>query len=76
MTSWSSCPKRAGFAPCTPLTSRRPRDKLSLFLSGWLNGPNTYGEKYGKIQIPKAHAHLAIGHRRARRLAPLHGKKL
>jgi hemoglobin len=44
-----------------PTDLTKARDKLSLFLSGWLNGPNTYGEKYGKINIPKAHAHLAIG---------------
>ena len=37
------------------------RDKLARFLSGWLNGPNTYAEKYGEIHIPRAHTHLAIG---------------
>jgi len=37
------------------------RDKLARFLSGWLNGPNTFLPKYGSIHIPRAHQHLAIG---------------
>jgi hemoglobin len=37
------------------------KDKLSLFLIGWLGGPRIYGEKYGSISIPMAHQHLVIG---------------
>ena len=37
------------------------RDKLALFLCGWLGGPRLYNEKYGAIGIPRAHAHLPIG---------------
>jgi hemoglobin len=37
------------------------RDKLALFLCGWLGGPRLYPEKYGPISIPLAHQHLAIG---------------
>ena len=37
------------------------KDKLSLFLMGWLGGPKRYGEKYGGISIPMAHQHLVIG---------------
>ena len=37
------------------------RDKLTLFLCGWLGGPRLYAEKYGGISIPSAHAHLDIG---------------
>lgn len=37
------------------------RDKLARFLCGWLGGPKLYSEKYGPIQIPKAHGHLDIG---------------
>ena len=37
------------------------RDKLARFLCGWLGGPKLFREKYGPIQIPKAHSHLAIG---------------
>ncbi len=36
-------------------------DKLALFLSGWLNGPRLFSEKYGKgISMPRAHTHLPI----------------
>ena len=35
-------------------------DKLTLFLCGWTGGPRRYGEKYGPIAIPPAHAHLPI----------------
>lgn len=37
------------------------RDKLARFLCGWLGGPKLYREKYGRIQIPRAHSHLSIG---------------
>lgn len=37
------------------------RDKLVHFLSGWMNGPNIYQDKYGSINIPRAHAHLNVG---------------
>ena len=36
------------------------RDKLALFLSGWMGGPRPFIEKYGPIRIPDAHRHLAI----------------
>ncbi len=37
------------------------RDKLTLFLCGWMGGPVRYQDKYGSINIPRDHAHLAIG---------------
>ena len=37
------------------------RDKLTLFLCGWMGGPKLYHDKYGGINIPRDHAHLAIG---------------
>lgn len=37
------------------------RDKLALFLTGWMGGPSVYHEKYGSINIPRSHAHLPIG---------------
>ncbi len=37
------------------------REKLGLFLAGYLNGPELYEEKYGPIKLAQAHAHLAIG---------------
>ncbi|MBO1928260.1 group II truncated hemoglobin [Thiomicrorhabdus sp. 6S2-11] len=36
------------------------RNRLLYFLSGWMNGPEIYQEKYGTINIPKAHAYLDI----------------
>ena len=37
------------------------RDKLTLFLCGWMGGPMLYHDKYGGINIPRDHAHLPIG---------------
>lgn len=37
------------------------RDKLTLFLCGWLGGEKLYSKKYGPIIIPRAHARLDIG---------------
>lgn len=37
------------------------RDKLTLFLCGWLGGPRLYAQKYGPIRIPQVHGHLEIG---------------
>lgn len=37
------------------------RDKLTLFLCGWLGGEKLFSKKYGPIMIPRAHAHLDIG---------------
>lgn len=54
-------PEAQGIRAMHPEDLSLARDKLSLFLSGWLNGPNTFEEKYGPIQIPRAHHHLNIG---------------
>jgi hemoglobin len=37
------------------------REKLKVFLSAWLGGPNEYRGRFGPISIPGVHAHLAIG---------------
>ena len=37
------------------------RDKLVHFLSGWMNGPQIYGDKYGAIHIPMAHQRFKVG---------------
>ncbi|MDQ5911578.1 MAG: hemoglobin [Pseudomonadota bacterium] len=39
------------------------RDKLTLFLCGWLGGQQSYSQKYGPIRIPQVHSHLEIGSR-------------
>lgn len=37
------------------------KDKLVLFLCGWLGGPRFFQEKYGSISIPLAHRQFGIG---------------
>jgi len=44
-----------------PENNEISRDKLALFLCGWLGGPKLYAEKYGAIGIPRVHSHLPIG---------------
>ena len=36
------------------------RDKLALFLCGWMGGPRPFVEKYGSISIPNVHKHLKV----------------
>ena len=36
------------------------KDKLSLFLMGWMGGSRKYAEKYGGLSIPAVHQHLII----------------
>jgi hemoglobin len=36
------------------------RDKLALFLCGWMGGPRPFVDKYGPIRIPDAHKHLNV----------------
>lgn len=36
------------------------RDKLALFLVGYMDGPPLFEEKYGEIALGAAHAHLPI----------------
>lgn len=45
----------------SPEDQPRTKDKLAMFLCGWLGGPIRYADKYGPISIPRAHAHLPIG---------------
>lgn len=43
-----------------PPDSEISRDKLALFLCGWMGGPRPFVDKYGSISIPGAHQHLKI----------------
>lgn len=43
-----------------PRNSEISRDKLARFLCGWMGGPARYQERYGSIDIPRAHAHLQV----------------
>lgn len=37
------------------------RDKLALFLCGWMGGPKLFAEKYPTTPIPKFHSQFTIG---------------
>ena len=54
-------PEAKGIRDMHPQDLTVSRDKLARFLCGWLGGPKLYREKYGPIQIPRAHSHLSIG---------------
>ncbi len=54
-------PEARGIRDMHPQDLTVSRDKLARFLCGWLGGPKLYREKYGRIQIPRAHNHLRIG---------------
>lgn len=43
-----------------PRDLKESRDKLALFLCGWLGGPRLFRDKYGPISIPQAHSHLRL----------------
>jgi len=36
-------------------------DKLGTFLIGWMGGPETYRERFGRVVIPAAHEPFDIG---------------
>jgi hemoglobin len=36
-------------------------DKLSVFLVGWMGGPQHYTERFGRVIIPAAHQRFSIG---------------
>jgi hemoglobin len=40
---------------------RASREKLFLFLSGWLGGPDLYVQKYGHPRLRRRHLPFAIG---------------
>lgn len=42
------------------------REKLFLFLSGWLGGPNLYIEKYGHPRLRRRHMPFTIGNEEAK----------
>jgi len=54
-------PEARGILRMHPSDLAVSRDKLARFLCGWLGGPHRYTEKYGRIRLPHAHAHLPIG---------------
>lgn len=55
-----SDPRFATIFALHPEDKEVSRDKLHLFLCGWLGGPKLYNQKYGAIGIPRVHVHLPI----------------
>lgn len=58
MEHWPEAQKIRKMHPADLTVSR---DKLTLFLCGWLGGRQSYSQKYGPIRIPQVHSHLEIG---------------
>lgn len=55
-----SLPEAARIRRMHPADLTVSRDKLTVFLVGWLGGPRRYRERWGPMHIPHAHAHLTI----------------
>jgi hemoglobin len=56
-----SLPEAAGVRGLHAKNLRVSREKLFLFLSGWLGGPSLYTEKYGHPMLRRRHLPFAIG---------------
>jgi hemoglobin len=56
-----SVPEYYGIRKLHPAELAGPREKLFMFLSGWLGGPNLYVEKFGHPMLRARHLPFAIG---------------
>lgn len=56
----STLPEAKTILAMHPQNLDRSKDKLALFLCGWLGGPRLFAEKYGPINIPMAHKRFPI----------------
>jgi hemoglobin len=54
-------PEAAGIRALHARSLRASREKLFLFLSGWLGGPSLYVEKYGHPRLRARHLPFPIG---------------
>lgn len=54
-------PEYYGIRKLHPVELAGSRDKLYMFLSGWLGGPSLYIEKYGHPMLRARHLPFAIG---------------
>jgi len=54
-------PEYYGIRKLHPQELAGSRDKLFMFLSGWLGGPGLYVEKYGHPMLRARHLPFAIG---------------
>jgi hemoglobin len=44
-----------------PASLQGSEDKLFMFMSGWLGGPNLFQEKFGHPRLRARHMHFTIG---------------
>ena len=56
----STLPAAAKIRAMHPKDLTLSKEKLTVFLTGWLGGPKEYATKFGAIRIPTVHAHLVI----------------
>lgn len=54
-------PDFAGIHVMHPVPNDGSRDKLFMFLSGWMGGPDLYIERYGHPRLRARHLPYAIG---------------
>jgi hemoglobin len=58
-----SAPEAAAVRALHPLDLESSREKLRLFLSGWLGGPPLFVQRYGHPRLRMRHFPFAIGPR-------------
>jgi hemoglobin len=56
-----SVPRFQGIRAMHPADLTNSRDKLYMFLSGWLGGPDLFVEKFGHPRLRGRHMPFAIG---------------
>lgn len=54
-------PEFAGIHRMHPVPNDSSRDKLFMFLSGWMGGPDLYVERHGHPRLRARHLPYAIG---------------
>jgi hemoglobin len=54
-------PEFAGIRKLHPTDLAHSREKLFMFLSGWMGGPGLYAERYGHPMLRARHLPFAIG---------------
>lgn len=57
----ASAPQFAGIRAMHPEDLQGSRDKLFMFLSGWLGGPDLFVERFGHPRLRGRHMPFAIG---------------
>lgn len=57
----ASVPQFSELRAMHPEDLKGSRDKLYMFLSGWLGGPDLFVEKFGHPRLRSRHAPFAIG---------------